>query len=87
MCVERAISDVASLLRALEVDIAVDLTGLTASGRPGIFARRPAPIQVNYLGFGGKHGRGAHRLHPCRQDRHPEKQQQYYPEKIAYLSR
>jgi predicted O-linked N-acetylglucosamine transferase (SPINDLY family) len=45
--------DVASLLRAREVDIAVDLMGLTGDCRPGIFALGPAPVQVNYLGYPG----------------------------------
>lgn len=43
--------EVARLLRELRVDIAVDLNGYTGSARPGIFALRPAPIQVSYLGF------------------------------------
>jgi protein O-GlcNAc transferase len=43
--------EVASLLRHLEVDVAVDLMGFTHESRPGIFALRPAPIHVNYLGF------------------------------------
>jgi protein O-GlcNAc transferase len=43
--------EAASLLRHLEVDIAVDLMGFTHESRPGIFALRPAPIHVNYLGF------------------------------------
>jgi predicted O-linked N-acetylglucosamine transferase (SPINDLY family) len=43
--------EVANLLRHLEIDIAVDLMGFTHESRPGIFALRPAPIQVNYLGF------------------------------------
>src|SRR5262249_19692296 len=38
-------------LRHLEIDIAVDLMGFTHESRPGIFALRPAPVQVNYLGF------------------------------------
>jgi protein O-GlcNAc transferase len=42
-----------SLLREMQVDIAVDLTGYTDGFRPGIFARRAAPIQVNYLGYPG----------------------------------
>jgi protein O-GlcNAc transferase len=42
---------VAELLRGLEVDIAVDLMGFTYGCRPGIFARRPAPLQVSFLGF------------------------------------
>jgi predicted O-linked N-acetylglucosamine transferase (SPINDLY family) len=47
---------IARTLRDLEVDIAVDLKGLTPNARPGIFARRPAPIQVNYLGYPGTMG-------------------------------
>lgn len=46
-------ADAAGVLRALEADIAVDLMGYTEGCRPGIFARRPAPVQVNYLGFPG----------------------------------
>ena len=45
--------DIAAQARALEIDIAVDLKGLTHDCRPGIFALRPAPLQVNYLGFPG----------------------------------
>ena len=43
-------------MRDLEVDIAVDLMGHTAGGRPGIFAYRGAPVQVNYLGYPGTMG-------------------------------
>jgi protein O-GlcNAc transferase len=43
--------EVAKLLHDLRVDIAVDMTGHTRDGRTGIFAYRPAPIQVSYLGF------------------------------------
>jgi len=46
----------AQLLRDLEVDIAVDLTGFTQGCRPGLFARRPAPVQVSLLGFPGGMG-------------------------------
>jgi predicted O-linked N-acetylglucosamine transferase (SPINDLY family) len=55
----RAMSDqdVAKLLRTLEVDIIVDLNGITDGSRPYIFAQRPAPVQVNYLGYAGTLGR------------------------------
>jgi len=48
--------EVALQLRDREVDIAVDLTGHTRGGRLGILACRPAPVQVNYLGFTGTSG-------------------------------
>ena len=43
--------EVAELLHALGIDIAIDLAGHTQHGRLGILAMRPAPIQASYLGF------------------------------------
>lgn len=42
--------------RSRGIDIAVDLAGHTDGARTGIFARRVAPVQVNYLGFPGGMG-------------------------------
>ena len=42
------------------IDILVNLNGWFGLGRTGVFARRPAPVQVNYLGFPGT--LGAHYL-------------------------
>ena len=54
----RAISNqqVAARLREMEIDIAIDLNGYTGDARSGILACRPAPIQVNYLGYPGTMG-------------------------------
>ena len=49
-------AETASLMRELGVDIAIDLMGHTAGNRPGIYARRAAPAQINYLGFPGTMG-------------------------------
>jgi protein O-GlcNAc transferase len=46
-------AEIAAWLREREIDIAVDLKGYTAYCRPGIFACRPAPVQVSYLGYPG----------------------------------
>jgi protein O-GlcNAc transferase len=48
--------EIAALLRDLEIDIAVDLNGFTGDARPNIFAERPAPAAVNYLGYAGTLG-------------------------------
>ena len=43
----------ARVIRADEIDILVDLNGLTAGGRPQILRWKPAPCQLTYLGFVG----------------------------------
>ena len=49
-------SGIAFWIRDNEIDIAVDLMGFTGHCRSGIFAQRPAPVQVNFLGFPGSLG-------------------------------
>jgi predicted O-linked N-acetylglucosamine transferase (SPINDLY family)/SAM-dependent methyltransferase len=46
----------ARTIRAHEIDILVDLHGLTLGARPQIIAYRPAPVQLTYLGFPGSTG-------------------------------
>ena len=46
----------AQLIRTNEIDILVDLHGLTSGARPQILAYRPAPVQMTWLGFPGTTG-------------------------------
>ncbi len=46
----------AQRINADKIDILVDLTGFTQASRSGIAALRPAPINVNWLGFAGTMG-------------------------------
>ncbi len=39
------------ILRGDEIDIAVDLSGHFEGGRPLVFARRPAPVTLSWLGY------------------------------------
>ena len=48
--------EIAVLSRELAIDIALDLNGHTAEGRPGVFAARAARIQLNHLGYPGSMG-------------------------------
>ncbi|MCP5365743.1 MAG: tetratricopeptide repeat protein [Hyphomicrobiales bacterium] len=48
--------DVARVMREAKIDILVDLKGFTNDVRTAIFAYKPAPVQVNFLGFPGTMG-------------------------------
>jgi predicted O-linked N-acetylglucosamine transferase (SPINDLY family) len=76
---------VARTLRDMEIDIAVDLMGFTGECRPGILALRPAPVQVNFLGYPGT--MGAPYIDYLIADRVviPEGEQQHYSENVVYL--
>ena len=76
---------VATLLRNLEVDIAIDLKGHTGGARPGILAHRPCPVQVNYLGYPGT--MGAEYFDYLIADRIviPPEDLQFYSEQVIYL--
>jgi predicted O-linked N-acetylglucosamine transferase (SPINDLY family) len=77
--------EIASLIRKDEIDILVDLSGLTGDARTAIFARRPAPIQINYLGYPGTMGADYIDYLIADHTLIPGQQQQFYTEKIVYL--
>lgn len=54
----RGWSDEAMIQRIADdgIQLLVDLMGHTSDNRLGVLARRPAPIQINYLGFPGTSG-------------------------------
>ena len=82
---DKADHEIARWLREQEVDIAVDLKGLTGFARPGIFALRPAPVQVGYLGHPGTLGASFIDYLIADEFLIPPADQVFYAEKIAYL--
>jgi predicted O-linked N-acetylglucosamine transferase (SPINDLY family) len=81
----RSDDDIAQELRRREIDIAIDLTGFTDGSRPGILLRRPAPVQVNFLGFPGT--MGSREIDYIIADRFliPEADRQFYDEKVVWM--
>ena len=67
------------------IDILVDVNGHTRDSRTGVFARRPAPIQVNWLGYPGSMGSPYHQYLIADDWIIPPESEIYYSEKIVRL--
>ena len=78
-------AQLARMIRALEIDIAVDLMGYTAEHRAGIFKYRAAPVQVSYLGYPGSTGGAEIDYIIADEFLIPEERRADYSEHIAYL--
>jgi protein O-GlcNAc transferase len=77
--------EIARALREREIDIAVDLKGYTSWARTEILAYRPAPIQVNYLGYPGTMGVALVDYLIADPRVVPEEERLHYSESIVYL--
>jgi predicted O-linked N-acetylglucosamine transferase (SPINDLY family) len=77
--------DVALRARQDNIDIAIDLNGYTTNARPGVFAYRAAPIQINYLGYPGTLGADFMDYVIADKNLIPEIYQKHYSEKKIYL--
>ena len=82
---EMSDKDIAMLARQDKLDIAIDLKGHTRHQRLGIFAYRPAPVQISYLGYPGTTGANFIDYIIADQIVIPTDQINAYSEKIIYL--
>jgi predicted O-linked N-acetylglucosamine transferase (SPINDLY family) len=75
----------AEAIRAAEIDVLIDLQGLTGGCRPNILAYRPAPVQITWLGFPGPTGLPG--IDYVLSDKYviPEETARYYTEKPLYM--
>ena len=81
----RSDREIATFIRENGIDIAVDLKGFTTDARINIFAMRPAPVQVNYLGFPGTMGAPYYDYILGDAIVTPGKHQPFYSERIVTL--
>ncbi len=78
--------EVAALIRKDRVDILIDLAGHTANNRMLVFARKPVPIQISWLGYLATTGLSTmdYKIGDYYTDP-PGKTEQFYTEKLLRL--
>ena len=74
-----------NLILEQELDMAIDLNGHTAGARTGLFSKKIAPLQVNYLGYAGTSGSDFYDYLIADEVSIPESHQDFFTEKIARL--
>ena len=82
---DKSDQEIATLSQEMGVDIAVDLSGFTEHTRTEVFGLRPAPINVNYLGYPGSMGAGFIDYIIADSTVVTEQTRKYFSEKVASL--
>lgn len=75
----------AEQIRADGIDILVDLAGYTSGGRMGLFALKPAPVQVSYLGYPATSGLSTIDYRLTDRVCNPAETEAFYTEKLVRL--
>ena len=77
---------IANLSKKIKIDIAINRSGHTDKARGNIFSFKPAPIQINYLGYPGTLGQDGIDYIIADKFVIPNKYQDFYSEKIIFLN-
>ena len=82
---EMGSQQIAQLMRAHEIDVVIDLAGYTSDSRTDVFAHRPVPAQMGFLGYPGTMGVSYMDYILADQYVIPMEQQQFYTEQVLYM--
>jgi protein O-GlcNAc transferase len=82
---QESVPRIAQRIRDDRIAILFDLNGYTRNARPAIFALRPAPVQVNAIGFQATLGTTWHDYILSDRFSLPERLQRFYTERALYM--
>jgi predicted O-linked N-acetylglucosamine transferase (SPINDLY family) len=80
-----SVAAIAQRIRSDGVQILFDLNGFTQNARPAIFAQRPAPLQVNSMGFPGTLGADWYDYIHADRFVAPEEARVHYTERLFHM--
>lgn len=81
----KSIEEILDICKKINLDIIIDLNGFTKGSKTEIFTHRPAPIQINFLGYPGTTGLNCFDYIVADKTLIPDNNQKYYSEKIIYM--
>ena len=81
---DKSDEEIASITKKIGIDISIDLNGFTNEGRQGIFYKRSAPVQINFLGYPGTMGAKFYDYIIADRTIIPERMKENYAEKVIY---
>jgi predicted O-linked N-acetylglucosamine transferase (SPINDLY family) len=82
---ESPVAAIAERIRTDRIEVLIDLNGYTKNSREPIFALRPAPIQINYLGYPGTLGADWYDYALVDRYSAPDALQPFFTERLLHL--
>jgi len=78
-------AEMAQAIRGDAIDVLVDLSGHSGESRPGVFAQRPAPVQVSWLGYLNTTGSPSIQYRICDRQTDPAGSERFHTETLVRL--